>query len=80
MTISQFNTLDEMEQIEAVWSGKMIAQRVDDVFDILLYQIDGFFVEVYYHRENNSIRKFEPIANKKQLLFYGDQIDIERIM
>jgi len=39
----------------------MIAQRADDVFDILLYQIDGFFVEVYHHRENNSIRKFEPI-------------------
>ncbi|HMK18315.1 MAG TPA: hypothetical protein VK492_08950 [Chitinophagaceae bacterium] len=64
-----------MEQIEAVWSGKMIAQRANEVFDILLYQIDGFFVEVYYHRENNYLRKFESITNKNQLLVYGNQLD-----
>ena len=80
MTLRQFNQLDEMEQIEAVWSGKHLATRHDKYHDILLYQIEGFFVEVYYHRENNSIRKFEPVANKNQLLFYGDQIDIDSVM
>ena len=72
MSLSQFNQFDELEQIEAVWSGKHLATRHDKDYDILLYQIDGFFVEVYYHRENNSIRKFEPVANKNQLLFYGN--------
>ena len=80
MTLNQFNQLDEMEQIEAVWSGKHLATRHDEIHDILLYQIDGFFVEVYYNNEYNKIRKFEPIADKKQLLFYGDQIDIDRVM
>lgn len=76
----QFIQADEMEQAEAIWSGKQVAMRADDVHDILLYQIDGFYVEVYYHREYNVIRKFEPIASKDQLLFYGDQIDIEKVM
>ena len=80
MTINQFKMLDEMEQIEAVWGGTHIGNRKDKIHDILLYKIDGFFVEVYYHREYNSIRKFEPIANKNQLLFYGDQIDIDKVM
>jgi len=61
-----------MEQIEAVWSGNNIATRKDELHDILLYKIDGFFDEVYYHKENNSIRKFEPVTNKNQLLFYGN--------
>ena len=80
MTIKQFQQMDEMEQAEAIWSGKQVAMRSDDVHDILLYQIEGIFVEVYYHREYNVIRKFEPIANKDQLLFYGDQIDISKVM
>ena len=58
-----------LEQVENVWSGKHIATKHDKNHDILLYQIDGFFVEVYYHREYNSIREFESAANKNQLLF-----------
>jgi len=51
-----------LEQVENVWSGKYIATKHDKIHDILLYQIDAFFVEVYYHREKNKIRKFEPVA------------------
>ena len=69
-----------LEQVENVWSGKHIATKHDKNHDILLYQIDGFFVEVYYHREYNVIRKFEPVANKNQLLFYGDQIDYNNLL
>jgi len=35
---------------------------------------------LYYHRENNFIRKFELVANKSQLLFYEDQIDFNKLM
>ncbi len=39
--------MDEMEQAEAVWEGTHIADREDEQYKILLYQIDGFYVEVY---------------------------------
>jgi len=60
-----------LEQVENVWGGKHLATRHNEIHDILLYKIDGFFVEVYYHRENNTIRKFKPIANKNQGDFFS---------
>jgi hypothetical protein len=51
MTLYQFNMLDEMEQAEAVWSVTHIGERQDEDHSILLYQIDSFYVEVFYHRE-----------------------------
>ena len=80
MTLNQFIQLDEMEQAEAIWKGKQVAQRTDDQHDILLYKIDGFFVEIYYHRNFNIIRGFEAIRNKNQLLFYSDQIDTDQLL
>jgi hypothetical protein len=62
-----------MAQAEAIWSGKHVATRQDEEHEVLLYKIDGFFVEVFYHGAYNAIRKFVPIANKDQLLFYGNQ-------
>jgi hypothetical protein len=58
MTLYQFNGLDEMEQAEAVWSGVHLGDRQDDLHNILLYQIEGFYVEVYYNRQHNEIVRF----------------------
>ena len=69
-----------LEQVENLWSGKHIATKHDKNHDILLCQIDGFFVEVYYPKENDTLRKFEPVANRNQLLFYRNQIDINRLL
>ena len=72
MTLDQFNRLDEMEQTEAIWSGKHINQRDDGTHSILLYKIDDFYVEVYYHKQYNVIRKFEALSGD-QLMLYTDR-------
>jgi hypothetical protein len=72
MTLEQFNRSDEMEQAEAIWNGVQVDQRDDGTHTILLYKIDNFYVEVYYHKEYNVIRKFEALT-KDQLLFYFDR-------
>jgi hypothetical protein len=46
MTLYEFNALDEMEQAEAIREGAFIADRKDNEHKILLYQIDGFYIEV----------------------------------
>ena len=79
MTLYQFNALDEMEQAEAVWSGTHIGDRIDGEHNILLYQIDGFYVEVYYHQMYNVIRKFRSFSSTDQLEPYFDQIDISKL-
>ena len=62
--------MDEMEQAEAVWGGVLIANREDEEHKILLYQIDAFYVEVFYHKQYNVIRKFRPFSSTEQLAPY----------
>lgn len=80
MTLYQFNLLDEMEQAEAVWSGTHIGERKDGEHTILLYQIDSFYVEVYYHREYNVIKRMRSFSSTEQLAPYLGQIDIINLL
>lgn len=78
MTLYQFNQLDEMEQAEAIWEkGVHIGERTDDEHKILLYQIDGFYVEVFYHQEYNVIRRLRSFKSVDQLRPYLDQIKLD---
>lgn len=80
MTLYQFNALDEMEQAEAVWSGTHIGDRQDEKHNILLYQIDAFYVEVYYNREHNEIVRFRSFSNPDQLFAYVGKINIDGLI
>ena len=70
MTPSQFYSLDEAEQAETVWEGEHIADRKDEEHNILLYQIGNLFVEAYYHREHNVLRKFKAFTKDELLDIY----------
>jgi hypothetical protein len=80
MTLYQFNALDEMEQAEALWDkGVHIAERNDEEHNILLYQIDNFYVEVYYHREYNIISRLRAFSSTEQLHLYIGEINIDKL-
>jgi hypothetical protein len=70
VTLCEFNLLDEKQQAEAVWSGARVAKRHDEEHEIVLFQIDGFFVEVFFNMTYDEIRKIEAIENIDQLLLY----------
>jgi len=70
MTLYQFIQLDEAEQADAIWDGSFIADREDKEHKILLYQIDGFYVEVFYHKKYNIVRKYMPFSSTDSYLFY----------
>ena len=74
MTPSQFYNLDEAEQAETVWEGKHIADRQDDEHNILLYKCDNLYVEVYYHKRYNVIRKFNAFDRTELLDIYSHRI------
>ncbi len=75
MTLYQFLALDEMEQAEAIWEGVHIAEREDEEHRILLYQIDSFYVEVFYHKEYNIIRRFRSFSSVNLLEPYLSRIN-----
>jgi hypothetical protein len=77
MTIKDFLQADEMEQAEALWEkGVHIAEREDEVHRFILYQLDAFYVEAWYHKEYNVLRKFNVFDDLEQLQPYLEQIKI----
>jgi hypothetical protein len=72
--------MDEMEQAEAIWSGTHIGNHQDECHNILLYQIDSFYVEAYYNREHKELVRFRSFASSDQLSPYLEQIDIDKLI
>jgi hypothetical protein len=78
MTLYQFNLLDEDHQANIVWNaGIHIDERKDKDLTILLYQIDAFYVEVYYHQEQNKIIRFRSFSSTEQLQPYLEKIFVD---
>ena len=77
MTLYEFNQLDEMQQADAVWNGILIGDRTDNIFNILLYQIDGFYVEVFYQKKRNIIKRIRSFSSTDQLQPYLEKMDLD---
>ena len=77
MTIKEFLGSDEMEQAEALWEhGVHIGERDDEVYRYVLYQLEAFYVETWYHKEYNVIRKFRAFEDTNELAPYTEHIKI----
>jgi hypothetical protein len=53
-----------------------VSEKEDEEYKILLYQIDSFYVEVYYHKEHNVLKRFRSFSSINQLDPYLDKIDL----
>ena len=74
--------MDEMEQIEAIWyNSTLLAEREDQPFLYILYQIDGFYVEEKVHKEYNVRHAFKSFSstNSDLLKPYLDKLDIGEV-
>lgn len=54
----------------------MLADRLDGDTYILLYELGGFYVEVYYSMRDNKIARLKPFKITSDLAPYLDQINI----
>ena len=81
MTLYQYMLLDQTDQACVLWNkGVFLCRRKNNQHFIELYQIDGFYVEVVYHRWNNKIERTRSFRSVDQLRPYLDQIDIEKFI
>ena len=80
MTLYEFNMLDEMEQAEVIGDAVCIDGRDDGEHLILLYQIDGFYVEMFYHRKYNAINELRSFECTEQLEPYLCKIDLDKAL
>jgi hypothetical protein len=76
MTLEQFQLLDEARQAETIWEGSFIADREDEGYKILLYQVDAFYVEVFYDKASNAIQRHFAFSSTDLLEPYLEKIKI----
>jgi len=80
MTIEDFELLNGIEKMQALSAFAIfLAKRKDGCYSISLFQIDNFYVEIYFHTTQLiyiSARSFE---NTSELAPYLEEIDISEI-
>ncbi len=78
MTITDFQELDYLGRMQATNTAVCISGRDEGEFIVLLYQLNGFYIEVYYHRRLRFIHQLhafddmdllEPYLEKMQVSF-----------
>ena len=81
MTLEQFNYLDEDEKSNALWVNASLIDLIrKEHVTILLYQLNGFYVEVYYNYDKNIIEQFRSFNSTDCLEPYLDKISLEGIL
>lgn len=81
MTQYHFNILDENEKANIVWNkGILIGERSDQYYNVSLFQVDDFYVEVFRHSHFNVITRFRSFSNTRFLEPYLQEISLEGIL
>ena len=80
MHIRQFDVMDGMSKTEVLSTlGVFLAERTEGCFRITLYQVEDFYVEIYYHTTRFfyiCIRSFDEVS---ELNAYLQNVDISEI-
>ncbi len=80
MKLYDFKFLDDKSQAEVLFSyGVLIAERLFKDLVIQLYQINSFYVEVYYNAIFKMVQGINSFENLSRLEPYLSSIDISFI-
>ena len=64
MSQEYFNTLDRNIQACLLWDkGKLVDKREEEHGQVLLYQIETFYVEMHRHRDTRKITRFKSLSD-----------------
>jgi hypothetical protein len=81
MTMYEFQKLEENEQLTILYNeGVYLGKRTEASRVVLLYQIEGFYAEVYYRIYRQYISKIELSANTSILDPYLEQFDVANLV
>jgi len=77
MTIEDFESLDPVAKLFVISDRSVfLARRTDGDFRVSLYQLDGFYVEIYFHTEELMYKRVRSFSGTEELDKYLDSIDI----
>jgi len=58
MKLQDFIQLDYTGRMAATSNAVCVSGRDENIFKVLLYQLNDFYIEVYFHKLNKYISKF----------------------
>ncbi len=81
MTLHHFNTLNVEKQKETMLEkGVFLADRTTEDFITILYQVDGFYVEIIYLKSDNQIVLVRSFDSTDDIEPYLEQIDLFKLL
>jgi hypothetical protein len=81
MTLCEFSLLPEKEKIVLLYDqGVYIGKRKLGGIVVLLYQLEGFYAEVYYRQYRRIVDRIRAFADTHRLDPYLAQIDVEHLV
>jgi len=80
MTLIYFKHLTKNQKKTTVLRhGSFLCEKSYGLFRTMLYQVDGFYVEVYFTRFSKEVLWFRSFDSTKNLQPYLQQIDISSL-
>jgi hypothetical protein len=80
MTLYEFNAMNEDAQAEVLWErGVYLMARQQREYKFALYQLDAFYVEVWYHVDGNEITRLRSFSSTGPLEPYLEEIALPEI-
>jgi hypothetical protein len=80
MTLYQFTLRNKAEQAYTQWQcGVKLAEIKNKHYNLILYQIDSFYVVVWYHIKRNEIKQYVSFMTTDKLIPYLNQVDVSGV-
>jgi hypothetical protein len=81
MRMKDFSVLDQSDQLEHIMiRGVFLADRYTDEFTLILYGLDNFYVELYFHPQTNEMAWIKSFDNTDELEPYLQEIDLSPLV
>jgi len=81
MKLHSLGQMSELEQADLIMeNGVLIGKRTDGFYKILLFQVNAFYAEIYYHSHFNVIIKIKTFSHTEALEPYLSQIEISDLL
>ena len=81
MNVFDFHRLSEKEQLNLLQERSVqVAEREGAFYHIKLYQLENFYVELYYHTHFNVVVNINCFSNTDCLDPYLEAIDVDALM
>ncbi len=79
--LSDFRNLEAKQQVDLLYAkGSYLGKRQADTFVVVLYQLDAFYVEIYYKKYRRHIQRIQCFQSTQFLDPYLQQINLHELV